>query len=169
MRSLRSWRSGAPSSGPGTPAKACGRSRRSASRPIRANDASVEVDLDPGPHPERVAGGEVDVVPRLYQVERLLRRMPGATLGMAELAAQPGVVDELGLAPVGVREVQERERGFDVPPAVAGEQVEQEVAARRDAAIRIRRAIVEKAAPEGHGEAVGETGGEAAVHEQRRR
>src|SRR5207249_4480542 len=86
-----------------------------------------------------------------------------------DLAPYAARVGELRLAPVGVREVEQRERRLDVPPAPACDEVEERVAARDEAPILDRGAVVEEAEAERGREAVAEVEREAAVHEERRR
>ncbi|TMA98467.1 MAG: hypothetical protein E6J70_14585, partial [Deltaproteobacteria bacterium] len=80
-----------------------------------------------------------------------------------DLAPYAARVGELRLAPVGVREVEQRERRLDVPPAPACDEVEERVAARDEAPILDRGAVVEEADAERGREAVAEVEREAAV------
>src|SRR5213594_1378589 len=142
-----------------------------------------EEHRDPRTHAERISRRKVDIRRRL---ERMIGLLPGlrdtreaeaiapwVTLrreaARHDLAPYAARVGELRLAPVGVREVEQRERRLDVPPAPACDEVEERVAARDEAPILDRGAVVEEAEAERGREAVAEVEREAAVHEERRR
>jgi len=98
-----------------------------------------------------------------------------AAVEQAPVGSQEGGargVDEHRLLPVEVGEVQEVDPDLDVLPAIRGEQIHDQVAARRGGAILVPRAVVEGADAGGGREAVGELRREAttaAVRQSRQR
>src|SRR5581483_1202742 len=127
--------------------------------------AASEEELDPAHHGERVSRREVDVLDAGAGVLAGLREAAGLR---AELVRETRVVVELGLAPFGVRQIQKLQRELDVPPAIRADEIQEEVAARLDRAVLVRRPLAEESAAQARGEPVLESRREPSVHEQRR-
>ena len=102
-----------------------------------------EEQREPSAYPNRVAGREMDVG-RWVWMRALLPWLEGARTRRPEFSTDARVVRELCLAPVGVGQIEQRERRLDVPPVVLREEVEQRVAACREAAILLGGAVVQK-------------------------